>query len=329
MKHPVICILALVLFSNASMLGQRSMAQDPSLNNLVHPEGYDPAELGTFGHVEERGQGPVPMILIPGGGFGWEVFESFMQRHQDDFTMYAVTLAGMGGTAAPPMPPQGTSYGERTWITGALEALKSLIRQRELDRPVVAGHFLEGAHVALEMAIRHPDMIRSAVILGGSAKFANPQYEAYTLEQRIRYYDTQMAPNWFKTVTLKTWNDNNFPASSYSNQAQVAERLYEQVSKGPLQIYVRYLLEFWSGDPTLEFGSIEVPVLVLMPSFSEQYLKEMDAPWLDHYFVVSWKGAEANPLIGRTAIPDAHIFVWLDNPQAVDEAIAGFLAKKE
>ncbi|HSR50452.1 MAG TPA: alpha/beta hydrolase [Acidobacteriota bacterium] len=328
MKQLNICIFSLFLFANSWSFGQRSMEQDPSLNNLVHPEGYAAAEPGTFGHVEKRGQGAQPMILIPGGGFGWEVFESFMQRHEEDFTMYAVTLAGMGGTPAPPMPPEGTSYGERTWISGAVQALKELIEGEQLERPVIVGHFLEGTHVALEMALEQPESVGAVIIMGGSAKFANPQYENVTLEQRIGYYDSQMAPNWFKTVTLKTWNDNNFPASSYSNQPEVAESLYPKVSKGPLQIYIRYLLEFWSGDPSQHFGDIKVPVLVLMPTFSEEYKKEMDAPWLDHYFVDSWKGTAGQPLMKTEQVPDAHLFVWLDNPQVVDQAVKDFLAKR-
>lgn len=206
--------------------------------------------------------------------------------------------------------------------------LSQLINQhfkRNFNDFVNSGHFLEGTLVALRMAIDHPDQIRAAIILGGAAKFASPQYAPYTLEQRIRYLDTTMAPNWFKTVTLKTWNDNNFPASSYSRQPEVAQQLYEQVSHGPLQIFVRYLVEFWAADPTLEFDSITKPVLVLMPSFSEQYKKELQAPWLDHYFVDSWEATQSNPLMHTKVVQQAHIFVWLDRPQAVDEEIVGFL----
>lgn len=304
---------------------ERSMAQDPSLDNLVHPEGYETAPPGTFGRVEKRGTGPIPMVLIAGGGFGWSVFEPFMKRHENDYTMYAVTLAGMGGTKAPPMPPPGTSYGEQTWIRGGLQALLDLLEREKLDRPVVAGHFLEGSQIGLRMAIDHPERVRGIILFAGTAVMAVPNMSP-TLEERIRYQDEQMAPNWFKTVTLKTWNDNNFTPQSYSLDPVRGADLFERVSHGPLPVYIRYLLEFWASDISLEFGKIEAPVLVLTPGFTEEMLADEDTKWLRYYFLATWNGVEKNPLVERRTIEDAAIFVWLDQPERVDEEVARFVA---
>src|SRR5688500_2392184 len=43
-------------------------------------------------HVEVRGKGPIQMVLIPGLLSDWTVFESFMERNGERYTMYAVTL---------------------------------------------------------------------------------------------------------------------------------------------------------------------------------------------------------------------------------------------
>src|SRR5262245_47521140 len=56
-----------------------------------------------LGHVEVRGTGPVPVVLIPNLVMDWTIFESFMQRNSEKFTMYAVTLPGFAGSAPPPM----------------------------------------------------------------------------------------------------------------------------------------------------------------------------------------------------------------------------------
>lgn len=323
------CALVLLagLSSASPMLSgqERSMKQDPTLNNLVHPEGYETALPGTFGHVETRGKGPVPMVLIPGGGFGWKVFEPFMEGHESEYTMYAVTLAGMGGTKAPPMPPEGTSYGEQTWIRGGLQALLALIEKEKLDRPVIGGHFLEGSQIGLRMAIDHPELARGIVLFAGTAVMAVPDTSP-SLQERIRYQDEYMAPKWFKTVTLETWNDNNFPPRSYSLDQERGARLFEQVSHGPLPIYVRYLLEFWASDISLELGDIQSPVLVLTPGFSERMLQDEATKWLRYYFLDSWDGIQKYPLVEQRSIEDAAIFVWLDQPELVGKEVARFVA---
>lgn len=303
---------------------QRSMVQDPSLDNLVLPKGYETAPPDTFGHVEKRGTGPVPMVLIPGGGFGWKVFEPFMKQHESEYTMYAVTLAGMGGTKAPPMPPKGTSYGEQTWIRGGLRALLKLIEKEKLDRPVIGGHFLEGSQIGLRMAIDHPERIRGVVLFAGSAVMVVPNVSP-SLEERIRYQDEHMAPDWFKTVTLETWNDNNFPPWGYSLDPERGARLFEQVSHGPLPIYIRYLLEFWASDLSLEFGDIKRPVLVLIPGFPREKLEDESGKWIRYFFLDGWNGVEKNRLVERRTIDHAAIFVWLDQPELVGKEVARFV----
>jgi pimeloyl-ACP methyl ester carboxylesterase len=300
------------------------MEQDPSLNNLVHGEGYRTGPEGAFGHVEKRGTGPLSMVLVPGGGFGWEVFESFMDRHESEFTMYAVSLAGMGRTPAPPMPPEGTSYGEQTWIRGAIRALVGLIEDQKLPRPLLLTHFLEGSQIGLRMAIDHPDVIRGVVLFSGSAKFVQPGRD-FTREERVRYMDERMAPNWFKTVTLQTWNDNNFPASTYSRDPELGARLFDQVSEGPLPVVIRYLLEFHAADLSAEFADIKAPLLLLGPAFPEAMLKDEATSWLPYFFTDGWKGVEQNPVVENVVIDDARIFVWLDQPERVDLEIARFL----
>lgn len=322
--HTMLVLAGLAAASPLRSGQERSMTQDPTLNNLVHPKGYETAPPNTFGHVEKRGTGPVPMVLIPGGGFSWSVFEPFMKNHDKDYTMYAVTLAGMGGTKAPPMPPEGTSYGEQTWIRGGLRALLDLIAKEKLDRPVVGGHFLEGSQIGLRVAIDHPELVRGVILFAGTAVMTLPNMSP-SLEERIRYQDERMAPNWFKTVTLETWNDNNFPPRSYSLDPERGAHLFDQVSHGPLPVYIRYLLEFWASDVSLEFGDIAAPVLVLTPGFPEQMLEDEATKWLRYYFLDTWNGVEKNPLLERRTIEDAAIFVWLDQPELVEKEVARFV----
>lgn len=301
------------------------MEQDPSLNNLVHAPGTETLPPGHLGHVEKRGHGPVPMVLISGGGFGWDVFEPLMEATAGEYTSWAVSLPGMGGTPPLPMPPEGTSYGEQTWTRSAVAAVLELIEREGLDRPLIAGFFLEGSQVGLRLAIDHPERIRGVVLLAGTAGMVVPG-QSYTLEQKVRYQDEQMAPNWFRTVTLRTWNDNNFPAWSYSRDPERAARLFDRVSRGPLPVFIRWLLEFWASDLPSELDRVGVPVLVLSPDFPPERLEDEATRWLSYYFLDSWAGIEDDPRVDRQVIGDAHIFVWLDQPEAVRSAIRAFAA---
>jgi pimeloyl-ACP methyl ester carboxylesterase len=200
-----------------------------------------------------------------------------------------------------------------------------LIEEEGIDRPVVAGFFLEGTQVGLRLALDPPDRIRGVVLLAGSAGRVQPG-QSYTLEQRVRYQDEQMAPNWFRTVTLRTWNDNSFPPSSYSRARARGQRLFEQVSGGPLPVFIRYLLEFWASDLPAELAAVGVPVLVLSPDFAPELLEDEATRWLSYYFVDSWEVAADVALVERRVVEDAHAFLWLDQPAAVQQALRSFVA---
>src|SRR5262249_39543176 len=153
------------------------------------------------------------MVLVSGFGVGASAFEGFMRRNAGRYHMLAVTLPGFEGTAAPPMPPPGTSYGAQTWTQECVDAIASLIRERRLRNPGVVGHFINGSQVAMRLAIDHPDLVRSVVLLAGTPRFeplrsGRSWPKNLTLEQKVRAVDLFIAPRWFKTVTRETWVKN-------------------------------------------------------------------------------------------------------------------------
>ena len=213
--------IALLLIARPALAQQGASPQDPSLDNLVHEAGYKTAEPGSLGAVVERGKGPIDMVLISGFGVGASVFEGFMQRNAKRYHMLAVTLPGFEGTAAPPMPPTGTSYGEQTWTRGAADAVVRLIKERRLRRPVLVGHFINGTQVAALVAIDDAVHARGLVLIAGSPRYepveATPYWpQGLQLEKKVAMVDSGLAPRWFKTVTRTTWVANNFRATDYS-----------------------------------------------------------------------------------------------------------------
>src|SRR5262245_46589027 len=93
--------LALTLFFGPA--AAQEAAGVAAIDRLHHPPGTVTARAG-IAHVERRGKGSVPMVLIAGAPFGARAWEGFMKRNEARYTMLAVTPAGYEGTPPPAMP---------------------------------------------------------------------------------------------------------------------------------------------------------------------------------------------------------------------------------
>ena len=332
----VMLLAAAVLVAGVSELGaqqtcQPRMEQDPEINNLVHPEGYRAAEPGTLGRVIRSGDGPLDMVLIAGAGFGGEVFEGFMQANAANYRMLAVTLPGFGGTPAPPMPSARTSYGELSWTRGAQQALARLIEEEGLNRPVVVGHWLSATTVALGLAVERPDLIRGAIVISGLPKWVpmsgTGMAEPSTVEQRVSMVDDYLAPQWFKTVTRTTWDDNNYMPRDYAIHPLRAQQLWMEAARPTLPVWIRYISEAWAQDSTSRLDDLQVPVLILKPGFDELYGQGPQIGDYMHAFLHrGWDGVEErSDRIEVATIEDSRVFIMDDQPARLDAAVERFV----
>ena len=328
-------LVALCLPGGRGALAQQTcqarMEQDPARDNLVHARDYSTAEPGTLGRVLREGQGPLDMVLVAGAGFGAEVFEGFMRAKGDRYRMLAVTLPGFGGTPAPPMPAPGTSYAERTWTLAASAAVAQLIEQEGLDRPVVVGHWLSGAQVALDLALDRPDLVRAAIAISGVPKFVptsgSGMQEPGSPALRARMVDRYLAPQWFKTVTPETWHDNNFLPRDYAIHPLRALQLWRSAAEPPLPVWIRYLCEAWAHDGTARLAELEVPLLILEPDFDALYAEgPQTGEYMKAFLHEGWRGVEGrSDRITVETISDSRVFIMDDQPERLNEAIERFL----
>lgn len=322
---PLLALFASPPWSPAHGQQGTGVDQDSSLNNLVHPEDYETAPPGEPGRVEVRGSGPVDLVLVAGDGFGADAYRDFVADHRDDFTVHLVTLPGNEGTPAPPMPPEGTSYGEATWTRAAVDGIAGMIEERGLEDPVVLGHFYQGGHVAFRLAVRRPELIGGAIVVGSEAtRLPADENRPLAPERRVRNVDERLAPRVWKTVTREGWRDNSFPPGIFTRDEAAARRLWEDSSDEPLPVMVRYLAEFFAADLRPLFPEVGAPTLVVRPGFSEAFL-EGRRRYL-RYFHESWEGAEeANERIEVETVPRARLFVWRDRPEAFGRLLRDFV----
>jgi pimeloyl-ACP methyl ester carboxylesterase len=309
------------------------MKQDSTLNNLVDPPGYQTAPLGSLGKVKRAGTGTQPMILIPGLGFSGGIFDEFMNSFAEQYKMYAVTLPGFGGTAAPPSPPEKTSFGEQSWTNGALAGIEKMIKDEKIQNPILVGHWLGGTQIALRLAMKHADKIKGVVLLAGSAKMlvTDTAFATYygTPERRVSSIDRYLAPLWFRTVTRETWDDNNFLPGDYAVNPIRGLRLWREAAEPKLHVWIRYLCEFNAQDISAEMGKITVPVLLLKPGLEGNFF-DPGQNYMELFCHKSWEGSiEKNPKITAKTIPNSRVCLWFDRPEAVHQVVTDFLRSVE
>ena len=328
-------VLVLLLVPAVSRAQSGATQQDSTLNNLVHAADYRTAPPGTFGGVIRRGSGPIDVLLIPGWGFGAEVFDAFMEANASRYRMVAVTLPGFGGTAAPAMPPAGTSYAEGTWTRAAEEAVARVIEREGLKRPIVIGHFVLGTQIALRLALNFPNLVGGVVVIGGEPMRYYPSRRDSSgktpvgREERTRGVDGYTAPRWFKTVTKQTFDVNNYAPAQYSRDTARANSLWSRSSSVPLPVMIRYLCEYMASDLSEEFAQISVPVRVLVPSFSPEIFSDPKQSYVKPLLVDSWDQVKGkNPLLTIRSIPGSRIFITDDKPEAVHDSIAELVAAR-
>ncbi len=291
--------------------------QGAGRDNLAHPPGYITAPLGTFGEVAVRGEGETDVILIAGLGPGWYVFDSFIEANGKDYRFFAVTLAGYGGSSAPPMPAPGTQFNEGTWLNGSKRALGTLIEERKLTRPLIVAFYSDAAHVALRYALENPDKVGGVLALSASPRFPLPP-------GRDRGPGMEsFAQSWFKTVTEIMWPSGMWPADAYSMDAALSEKTWWDVLTPSLPTAIRYTVETWADDLVPDLVELKTPTIVLSPGFTEGYLDSPMGPTIRTRFHEGWEAAiDAGAHLEHVVVPDAHLLLWEDDPAEVQAALA-------
>jgi pimeloyl-ACP methyl ester carboxylesterase len=309
----------------------RSMAQDPSLDNLRHPPGTITAASNTLGRVTTVGKGPRRMVLIPGIGFGDGVWTEFMDRHKADATMYAVSLPGFGGTAPLAMPPAGSRVADAPWTRSAIAAIAALIDREQLHRVTLVAHWGLATQIALQLALDRPERVEAVVLIAGVLKSyyeSPPGMLAWTAAQRAGYAEG-LAQKWFRTVTRTTWDDNNFMSYDYAIRPRRGLFLWREAQAPALPVWIHYLLEFYTFDQSARLSDLRMPTLVVQPGFDDPgFQPEPGWNYMRNLCFDSWKGtAGVNPHLEFVTIPQSRLFVMFDQPEALDRALAHFFAR--
>lgn len=320
---------------------------DVVLDRLHHPQGTITGPAG-IAHVERRGDGPVPLLLIAGAPYGWSVWKAFMERNASRYTMWAVTPAGYDGTA-PPAMPDDEDYTERPWTNAVLADLAKLIETEmtaagKLGPPVIVAHHLMSDYYAVKLARDRPELVRAVVTAAGQGSIPIGNGGASDdLEARAKFVREQRAP-FFREVSQETWNANTFSAQALSVDEARGKACFDAEVAVPIETQVRYYLEAMTDAVELHLEGIVAPLLVIetppragFDDLSASMKRQLEAKFgsLEEAkkavrFAGPWEALvkKAPEGLARTVpIEKAGVMLMDDAPDEFDTAIAGFVTE--
>lgn len=317
--------------SNAGIFGTY-IASGP-----VKPLGKATTPWGELGQIEKRGRGAIPMILIAPVGFDWTIYQTFMDRNADRYTMYGVTLPGSGNT---PLYPAPKAYEAATpWWDSAWQGILSLIEKNKLNKPVVVG-LQSSAYLSARLALETPDKVRAAVMIGGLARMPQPSEsdpdKAMTPEERRRSVSLRVAAmvtDLYPQVVLATREGGEkllqgflrFFSPGLSRHPKRNNELFLMSALDSSLQASPFTNELMLTDLTAEFSKLTVPMLAVTADHDD------GSVWQGTPDTAQWTEVKLRyPTIPLTInrFENSRQFVTEDAPEELDAAIAAFLVGK-
>jgi len=261
--------------------------------------------------VEQFGASGTPIILVPGLASGSWVWRDTIDALTDTHRVYAVTLAGFDGRPAAAGDP----------MRAALEALRALVFEEKLGKPVVIGHSL-GGMLGLQLAAAYPDLVGGVVTVDGLPVF--PTTENVPAAQRSALGERMRAQ--FADVTQAEFEAQQL---AYMRRVGViddarAVRAAARSARSDPRAVGSYAQAAMTLDLRSDLPAIRVPVLAIASYYASDYAAvgiSEDAKRA--YYASLLRGV---PELEVVTIAPARHFVMLDQPDALVAALRKFLA---
>ena len=317
-RSTLLFALAALAASAATSAPVQAQAQAaPAANRFAAT--IEPAERFASGTllVERHGNRGRPLILVPGLASGPWVWQEVIRQFRDEFTLYVVTLPGFDGHPAP------SSSADWAPFEGARGALRGLIAERKLDKPVIVGHSLGGT-LAYAVAQDLGSGIGGVVALDGLPVF--PGTENMPPQQR-----PQAALNVRNRMAASQ------PAAYAAQQRQYmrsqgvldigkADDIAPLLLRSDREAVGAYVADLLALDLRPGLANISAPVLVVAPFY--QYDAAQDAltvnDKVEHYRML----VEGIPSVEVVPIAPSRHFLMIDQPLALAGILRRYLDRR-
>lgn len=316
-KASLLFVLALGATSIVQAQAQVSPPAAPVANRFAAT--IEPAERFESGGllVERHGSRGRPVILVPGLASGPWVWQETIRQFKDEFTLYVVTLPGFDGRPAPSGSPDWAPF------ESARAALRGLIAERKLDKPVIVGHSLGGT-LAYAVAQDLGNGIGGVVALDGLPVF--PGTENMPPQQRPQ-----------AAINVRTRMAASRPDAYAAEQRQYmrgqgvldigkADDITPLLLRSDREAVGAYVADLLALDLRPGLSKISAPVLVVAPFY--QYDAAQDAltvnDKVEHYRML----VEGIPSVEVVPIAPSRHFLMIDQPLALAGILRRYLDRR-
>jgi pimeloyl-ACP methyl ester carboxylesterase len=253
-------------------------------------------------HYLDEGGGEPVLLLVHGFPFSARMWEPQIAAFSDRHRVVAPDLSGFGESE---VPPERSAYS----IDGYADEVAGVVAALGLGRVVLAGLSM-GGYIALALARRHPQILAGLVL-------ADTRAEADSQEVKSRRSDQQVFLSARKDIApLVDGLLENLLSKRGPAREEVADRagaLMRTVDPDGWIGALEAMKQRSDASPGL--AGITVPTLVLVGEDDE-----ITPPSAAEAM------AEAIPGARLVVVPAAGHLTNLENPEAFNEAVGGFLA---
>jgi pimeloyl-ACP methyl ester carboxylesterase len=208
---------------------------------------------GHLVHVEQAGAGE-PVVLLHGFGASTYSWRKVMPGLAASFRVIAIDLNGFGYTEKPRDRESYTKEGQGRMVLAVMDALK-------IERAHLVGHSYGGG-ITLWLASRHPERLRSMVLVDSSAP-------AYSDNRRSRLAAVKPFTSLFlRSFVLRPATVRKALLRSFYDDSLVTPELvqayYDRVRvEGVVEGYYGLTIPRRTPPDQVDLAEIDVPALVL------------------------------------------------------------------
>lgn len=259
-------------------------------------------------HVDQYGTSGKPLIFIPGLGCGPWSWAEQISRFSKDHTVYAITLTGFDGTTYQPAGDLFATFQDDFWF---------MLNTKHIVKPVVIGHSLGGT-LAFALSESHPEKLAGAIALDGLPVFPtaamSTSTQRYAIAQQMEAQISAETPS-----QMAAYNVQFMKSIGLVNQELVQPSADLEGKSDPKAVGA-WMAQDLRHDLRPDLAKMKLPFLELLPyAPGGAYSKDQTLG----FYKALISGA---PSIEVSVIEPARHFAMLDQPQAVDDAIAKFIA---
>jgi 2-succinyl-6-hydroxy-2,4-cyclohexadiene-1-carboxylate synthase len=254
-------------------------------------------------HVEVDGDGPALLLLHGFTGSTatmWPLGRTLTDRRR----VLAVDLPGHGRTGL--LEPRDHRF------EATLAALVRILDQRDIEETDVLGYSM-GGRLALGLAVRHPDRIRSTVLVGGTAGYPSDAERAAR-----RRSDSALADDLLERG-LEWFVDHWMALPLFESQQRLGDRALAdarslRLANDPEGLVASLLGSGTGAQPSFwgELEAVRGPVLLVVGDEDSRYRR------------LAFRLASSLSMAAIEVIPEAGHAAHLENLPAVAAAVLGF-----